>query len=34
MEKAHKLQKMLDDAQTDQIQKNKEAISNMKKASK
>ena len=34
MEKAYILQKMLDDAQTDQIQKNKDAISNMKKASK
>lgn len=34
MEKAYRLQKMLDDAQTDQIQKNKDAISNMKKASK
>jgi hypothetical protein len=34
MEKAYRLQKMLDEAQTDQIQKNKEAISNIKKASK
>lgn len=34
MEKAYRLQKMLDDAQSDQIQKNKDAISNMKKASK
>ena len=34
MEKAQKIQKMLDDAQTEQIEKNKEAISNMKKASK
>jgi len=33
-EKAQKIQKMLDDAQTEQIEKNKEAISNMRKASK